>query len=1054
MRREWNLGVGRAGWGLLIGLGLLAAAGCDGQRVELQQPALVLEAGDGGASAVAECAAPLDCSLDFGLVDLGNSAGGRLVVRNGGDAALNLLAVELAAPAGPFSLAAEPAARLEPGRTAELELVYAPESEGEHAGRLLIDSDDPDRPRVEVALSGRAQPTPTPQLQVCVRDDAADPDDETLDCAPPHALDLGPRDLLPLGEPTATPVLLRNLGRETLVIQAAELATGSAQEFSLAPEDFSVQLAAAEPDGEPAEAELEVWYAPVDGGRDEGRLLIHSNDPDDRQVEVRLAGSGIAPRLCSQPLQLDFGAVAIDRDAVRSFEVSNCGLQELTLATVQLGEQSSPEFRFEALPLTPLRLAPGEAVDIAVVYAPVDTGHDGGRVLMQSNDPSAESGYILLQGEGSDTPICDIQLAPARMNFGSVAVGQTASKTALISNAGTAECHVAAIAEPDGPGAAAYVIASQPITPFVLGPGEAKQLTVTYEAVDAGPHRAGLDVTADDFEQATTRLELYGNDPDVPECDIEIVPAEVLFGMVALWRTASREILIRNRGLEPCSLESLGFDPRTDPAFTLVQAPSLPARIPAHDSAAITLGFTPLRRGAHAGELAVITSDPDTPASTLSLSGSGEELNLMVIPDRLDFGPVTLGCASPARAVTVYNIGSSSVTISDASLDPTRSDPDFSLRALQQDGSPVQLPLTLPAASSFVVELGYVPQGLESHSGVLVIESSAAIGATLEVALSGSGTDSATQADVFQQLDHPMVDVLWVIDNSGSMIPQQQALAQNFATFIAWALSLQTDFQIGVISTEINEPETPADHFNIYPGVLVQHPGYPRILTADTPNLTQAFAKNINVGTCCSDEQEAGLHAAMMALSEPLISAPAANGGFLRERAKLVIIIVSDEVDQSPGPVDFYVDFFKSIKGYRNDQLMDLSVIVGDDPGGCDANGISAEASPRYVYVQQATGGVFRSHCAANWGATLSDLGLDSFAARTQFPLTRQAAPDSILVEVDAHDGQGPQVVDRDADGSGDGWEYDAPSNSVVFGDQVVPGRGATISVTYDTVCL
>jgi hypothetical protein len=192
----------------------------------------------------------------------------------------------------------------------------------------------------------------------------------------------------------------------------------------------------------------------------------------------------------------------------------------------------------------------------------------------------------------------------------------------------------------------------------------------------------------------------------------------------------------------------------------------------------------------------------------------------------------------------------------------------------------------------------------------------------------------------------------------------------------------------------------------------------------------------------------------MMALSEPLVSSPAANGGFLREDAKLVVIMVSDESDQSPGPPDFYVDFFKSIKGPRNNQLMDVSVIVGDVPGGCYANGIEAEASPRYIYVQEQTEGIFRSHCSADWGNTLNDLGLDSFAARTQFPLTRPANPTTIAITVDNHDGSGPQVIDEDLAGSGDGWEYDEPTNSIVFGDNVVPGRGATISVSYETTCL
>jgi hypothetical protein len=903
-------------------------------------------------------------------------------------------------------------------------------------------------------MTGNCEIAPAPQLQVCVRANPADPGDETLACSAPHGVDFGPVALVPLGEPHTTPVVLRNLGDEILVIHAAGLTAETSQEFDLVPETFGVQLEPLGPDGTPDQAEFLIRYTPIDGGHDSGVLEISSNDSDNRRIEVQLAGSGIAPRICSQPLHLEFGRVAVDYSTRRSFTVTNCGLLPLTMGTILFGGQSSPEFQFEALPLTPFDLQPEEQAVISLAYSPVDTGPDGGRVYMQSNDPSAETGFILLQGEGTNDPICDVYVTPERLNFGEVLVGEFASKTAVISNLGTKECRVEDISEPSGDGAAAFLFSSQPITPLVLGPGETKQLTVRYEALDSGPHRASVDVVADDYEQAVSRIELYGNDPDVPECDIEVGPLSVPFGVVAMWRTVTHPIQITNRGSEPCSLEALRFDPRSDPAFTLVESPSLPARIPAHSAATIVVGYTPIRRGAHSGELTVISNDPDTPAQLVTLSGAGEELNLMVIPDELDFGQVTVGCNSPLRDVTVYNIGSTSVTINAASLDPIRTDPSFSLYSIERNGLPVNLPITLAAASSFTVRMRYAPEQIEVNTGVLVIESTAAIGATMEVALRGSGTDLYDQVDLFNQLDNPMVDVLWVIDNSGSMIPQQQALAQNFATFVNWAITLQTDFQIGVISTEINEPETPADFFNIYPGVLVHSPGFPKILTAATPNLAQAFARNINVGTCCSDEQEAGLHAAMMALSEPLVTAPAANGGFVREDAKLVIIIVSDEADQSPAPVDFYVDFFKSIKGYRNDQLMDVSVIVGDTPSGCSANGISAEAAPRYVFVQQATGGVFRSHCSANWATTLGDLGLDSFAARTQFPLTRPANPATIAVFVDNHDGNGQQAIPEDLDGSGDGWEYDAPSNSIVFGDDVVPARGATISVSYEATCL
>ena len=75
-------------------------------------------------------------------------------------------------------------------------------------------------------------------------------------------------------------------------------------------------------------------------------------------------------------------------------------------------------------------------------------------------------------------------------------------------------------------------------------------------------------------------------------------------------------------------------------------------------------------------------------------------------------------------------------------------------------------------------------------------------------------------------------------------------------------------------------------------------------------------------------------------------------------------------------------------------------------------------------------------------------------AARTQFPLSRPANPATLAVWVDNQDGQGLLPVPEDTDASGDGWTYDLTSNSVIFGDGAVPGRGAVIQVDYETVCL
>ena len=59
--------------------------------------------------------------------------------------------------------------------------------------------------------------------------------------------------------------------------------------------------------------------------------------------------------------------------------------------------------------------------------------------------------------------------------------------------------------------------------------------------------------------------------------------------------------------------------------------------------------------------------------------------------------------------------------------------------------------------------------------------------------------------DVFQQLVDNKLDILWVVDDSGSMSEEQALLGTNFGSFIAFADALGVDYQLGVTTTEIND---------------------------------------------------------------------------------------------------------------------------------------------------------------------------------------------------------------------------------------------------------
>ena len=152
------------------------------------------------------------------------------------------------------------------------------------------------------------------------------------------------------------------------------------------------------------------------------------------------------------------------------------------------------------------------------------------------------------------------------------------------------------------------------------------------------------------------------------------------------------------------------------------------------------------------------------------------------------------------------------------------------------------------------------------------------------------------QVDTFTQKAAGQVDILWVVDNSWSMGEEQTNLANNFASFMTYIDQSLIDYQIGVISTDMEDLA--------HSGRLQ---GSPKIITRATPNPQAAFAANVQVGTD-GGGNEMGLLAAHDALTEPLASTD--NAGFHRPEASMAIIFVSDEDDKSYGGIDFYIRFF------------------------------------------------------------------------------------------------------------------------------------------------
>ncbi|MBI4818480.1 MAG: VWA domain-containing protein [Deltaproteobacteria bacterium] len=210
---------------------------------------------------------------------------------------------------------------------------------------------------------------------------------------------------------------------------------------------------------------------------------------------------------------------------------------------------------------------------------------------------------------------------------------------------------------------------------------------------------------------------------------------------------------------------------------------------------------------------------------------------------------------------------------------------------------------------------------------------------------------SATEREVFVSAPKPTpADILFVVDNSGSMADEQENLARNFEAFIS-QLPRSGSYQIGIVTTDVSDAHLPlcapgqttrcdrgelgglavstyspngrlegspdvsqCEPLQLRHGCFRGREGS-KIITSDMAPADQLrfFKGNVRVGSCGSGQEE-GLSAMLLALSKDRLES--CNAGFLREDANLIVVFVTDENDDDPQvtPVAVVVDELLNVK--------------------------------------------------------------------------------------------------------------------------------------------
>jgi hypothetical protein len=284
--------------------------------------------------------------------------------------------------------------------------------------------------------------------------------------------------------------------------------------------------------------------------------------------------------------------------------------------------------------------------------------------------------------------------------------------------------------------------------------------------------------------------------------------------------------------------------------------------------------------------------------------------------------------------------------------------------------------------------------------------------------------------DVFRR---PSVDILFVVDNSGSMGTYQQNVADNMDQFVDEFTKLKLiDYHIGVITTD------EADG-----GQLQGNPSYVEPSTVDG---LRKLKTNLKVGTNGSAWEEL-FGPTSKALSKKLLAGY--NSGFYRQDAYLVIIFVSDAEDQSSITGADLMNELIALKGTK-DKILSYGAMIptGTETGSC----IQDEGDPRKVEAFLAmnvnTGKNIVRLCDKDFGTRLVDFSKEIVQIVNK-PIILSKVPIIPTITVM----YGSQVIPSN---TVTGWYFDPKQNAILFGEDLYlddkQPPGSKLDVFFDSV--
>ena len=444
---------------------------------------------------------------------------------------------------------------------------------------------------------------------------------------------------------------------------------------------------------------------------------------------ISLTGTGVETiNLSISPLSINFGNVPVGQASNQSIIITNdsnsTGILEGTVG----------------IPLAPFSvmngggtfsLPPGASKTITVRYAPtaVSIVPDQATLLITHNASNSNCGTpspcgINLTGNGVE--LIQLSISPTPVDFGNVAVGQTARQTLTITNSSTSPTLLeGSIGTLTGP----FSVVSGGGS-FSLSSGQSRSVIISFSPPSPGTTFTDTLVITHNGTTQPSPTSVTVTGTGIEAINLLVSPSPVNFGNVAVNQFSDQTFTITNNANSTTTLEGEVDVTSLSGPFSVMSGGGSFSLLPGK-SKTVTVRFAPTAPGTVSGTLKMThnATNQSSPTSVL-LTGTGTSvINVALVPTSISFDNVLVG-QSARQTLTLTNL-SSSLGILEGTVG-TLSAP-FIL--ISGGGS-----FSLAPGQSRSIVLGFFPTSAGNFSATLVITHNATNqpGPT-NVPLSGTG---------------------------------------------------------------------------------------------------------------------------------------------------------------------------------------------------------------------------------------------------------------------------------------------------------------------------